>query len=57
MTNTTAFSKKQFLDDIKAMMTDEELSSKYGLSRPQLQRLFRELVHEGFLTEEELDQR
>jgi uncharacterized protein (DUF433 family) len=41
---------KDVLEDLGAGTSDEDMMSKYGLTRRQLQRLFRKMIRAGFLT-------
>ena len=48
---------KQVLQDIRSGMDDEELMKKYNLSNRQVQRLFRKMIAEGFVSPMELAKR
>lgn len=50
-------SVKQVLRDIRSGMDDEELMKKYNLSNRQVQRLFRKMIAEGFVSPMELANR
>ena len=50
-------SVKQVLEDIRSGMDDEELMRKYSLSNRQVQRLFRKMIAEGFMSPLELANR
>ncbi len=50
-------SVKQVLQDIRSGMDDEELMKKYNLSNRQIQRLFRKMIAEGFMSPMELANR
>jgi uncharacterized protein (DUF433 family) len=50
-------SVKQVLDDIRSGMGDEELMKKYNLTNRQIQRLFRKMIAEGFVSPMELANR
>lgn len=50
-------SAKSVLDDIRAGLDDEGFMKKYSLSERQLQRLFRKMIAEGFVTPLELAER
>lgn len=50
-------SVKQVLQDIRSGMDDEELMKKYSLSNRQVQRLFRKMIAEGFMSPMELANR
>ena len=50
-------SVKQVLDDIRSGMDDEELMKKYNLTNRQVQRLFRKMIAEGFMSPMELANR
>jgi DNA-binding MarR family transcriptional regulator len=50
-------SAKQVLEDIRSGMDDEELMKKYSLSNRQVQRLFRKMIAEGFISPMELANR
>ncbi len=50
-------SVKQVLEDIRSGMDDEELMKKYSLSNRQVQRLFRKMIAEGFISPMELANR
>ena len=50
-------SVKQVLEDIRSGMDDEELMKKYSLSNRQVQRLFRKMIAEGFMSPLELANR
>jgi uncharacterized protein (DUF433 family) len=50
-------SVKQVLDDIRSGIDDEELMKKYNLTNRQLQRLFRKMIAEGFMSPMELANR
>jgi DNA-binding MarR family transcriptional regulator len=50
-------SVKQVLEDIRSGMDDEELMKKYNLSNRQVQRLFRKMIAEGFMSPMELANR
>ena len=50
-------SVKQLLEDIRSGMDDEELMKKYTLSNRQIQRLFRKMIAEGFVSPMELASR
>jgi DNA-binding MarR family transcriptional regulator len=50
-------SVKEVLDDIRGGMDDEELMKKYNLSNRQIQRLFRKMIAEGFMSPMELANR
>ncbi len=50
-------SVKQVLQDIRSGMDDEELMKKYNLSNRQIQRLFRKMIAEGFVSPMELANR
>jgi hypothetical protein len=50
-------SAKSVLDDILAGLDDEGFMRKYNISERQLQRLFRKMIAEGFVTPLELAER
>ena len=50
-------SVKQVLRDIRSGIDDEELMKKYNLSNRQIQRLFRKMIAEGFVSPMELANR
>jgi len=50
-------SVKQVLQDIRSGIDDEELMKKYNLSNRQIQRLFRKMIAEGFISPMELANR
>ena len=50
-------SAKSVLDDIRAGLDDDGFKRKYNLSERQLQRLFRKMIAEGFVTPLELAER
>jgi len=50
-------SVKQVLQDIRSGIDDEELMKKYSLSNRQVQRLFRKMIAEGFMSPLELANR
>ncbi len=50
-------SAKSVLDDIHAGLDDEGFKQKYSLSERQLQRLFRKMIAEGFVTPLEIAER
>ncbi len=50
-------SVKQVLQDIRSGIDDEGLMKKYNLSNRQVQRLFRKMIAEGFVSPMELANR
>ncbi len=50
-------SVKQVLQDIRNGVDDEELMKKYNLSNRQIQRLFRKMIAEGFMSPMQLANR
>ena len=50
-------SVKEVLQDIRSGMDDEALMQKYNLSNRQVQRLFRKMIAEGFVSPLELANR
>ncbi len=43
-------SVREVLEDLRNGMDDEELMKKYNLSNRQVQRLFRKMIAEGFIS-------
>ena len=50
-------SAKEVVKDIREGLTDDQLTAKYGISPPQLQSLFAQVVDRGMITQSELDAR
>jgi DNA-binding MarR family transcriptional regulator len=50
-------SANEVLIDLRAGLTDEEFMAKYNLTYRQLQRLFRKMIHGGFVSPIEMAQR
>ncbi len=52
---TIRVNAKQFVEDLRAGLSDEELMLTYGLDPGTLDKLFRKLVAKNIISEEELD--